>query len=272
MEKTHTSFGASIPEHYEQYLVPLIFTDYAAALAEAVTVTNDTHILETACGTGIVSRYIAKRLDGQARLMATDLNDPMIEEARAALGDAANVEFQQADALNLPFDDKSFDVVLCQFGVMFFPDRVAGYKEAARVLKSDGKFLFNVWDSLENNPFAQTVDEAVQVLYPNDPPNFLATPFSCHDLNLIVRELREAGFSKIDISIIPLTSVAPDPRHVALGFVAGTPLANAIEERQTLMLDEVVEGAEKAIQQRFGAGPCEAPMQAFQISDSLPNQ
>jgi ubiquinone/menaquinone biosynthesis C-methylase UbiE len=271
LDNKHTSFGASIPEHYEQYLVPLIFTDYAKSLADSLIKTSGANVLETACGTGIVSRYVARHLDSNSRLIATDLNEPMIEEARSAVGDQTNVEFRQADALDLPFDEKSFDAVLCQFGVMFFPNRVQGYREAARVLKPDGQFLFNVWDSPANNPFVSTVELAVASLYPSDPPKFFDTPFGYHDLELIVRELQEAGFARVDLSVIPLVSEAPSPRHIALGFVAGTPLANTIEERQNPTLDDVVDVAEEALREQFGNGPCRAPMQAIQITASLPD-
>jgi len=271
LDNTHASFGASIPEHYEQYLVPLIFADYALALANSLSETKKVNVLETACGTGIVSRHLARNLDSKSRFVATDLNEPMIEEALSALGDQTNVEFRQADALDLPFDENSFDAVLCQFGVMFFPDRVQGYREAARVLKPDGQFLFNVWDSLAANPFVNTVESAVASLYPSEPPKFYATPFGYHDLELIVRELQDAGFARIDLSVIPLVSEAPSARHIALGFVAGTPLANTIEERRTPTLDEVVDVAEEALRERFGNGPCRAPMQAIQITASLPD-
>jgi ubiquinone/menaquinone biosynthesis C-methylase UbiE len=270
MEKAHASFGAAIPAHYEQYLVPLIFADYALALAKSLVVAEDAHVLETACGTGIVTRHIAEQLGDRARFTATDLNEPMLKEARTTLGDGANVEFQFADAQNLPFDADAFDAVLSQFGVMFFPDRMQGYREAVRVLKPGGQFLFNVWDGLENNLFVQTIAQAVGSLYPDDPPKFYETPYGYHDLELIVRELQQAGFAHVDISVIPLMSEAPTPRHVALGYVAGTPLANTIAERQTHTLEEVIDCAEKAVQEKFGSGPCSARMQAFQITAFLP--
>ena len=270
MEDTHAEFTASIPEHYEQYLVPLIFDDYAQALASSLTDKKGAHVLETACGTGIVSRYVAQALDETSRLTATDLNEPMIEQARAAVGDHANVEFQQANALDLPFDSNGFDAVLCQFGVMFFPDRPQGYREAARVLNPGGKFIFNVWDSLEENPFPAVVEATVSGLYPANPPNFYATPFGYYDLELIVRQLQKAGFARVDLSVIPLVSEAPSARDIALGFIAGTPLANTIEERQTPTLDQVVDAATEALDAQFGSGPCKAPMQAIQITASLP--
>ncbi|MCG8557631.1 MAG: methyltransferase domain-containing protein [Proteobacteria bacterium] len=199
MEQHHREFAGSIPENYERYFVPLIFADYASLLAEALQAPEGSDVLETACGTGIVTRNIADKLGPKSRLIATDLNEPMIVEAQKAMGAASNVAFRQADATVLPFESGSFDAVVCQFGVMFFPDRMRGYREAARVLTPGGRYLFNVWDSLDNNLFAKTIHDAVGRLYPDDPPKFLELPYGYCDLRLIVKELQEAGFSKVDV-------------------------------------------------------------------------
>lgn len=269
MEDRYRDFAGSIPENYERYFVPLIFADYAKKLADRVEQGEGVKILETACGTGVVTRNIAERMHGSARTVATDFNEPMLAVASKTLGESNVVEFQQADAMRLPFAANAFDAVVCQFGVMFFPERVVAYREAARVLIDGGKFHFNVWDRLENNHFAQTVHKTAQEMFPEDPPNFFKLPYGYYDLRLVVDELQEAGFGDIDITARPLTSSAPSPRDIALAFGAGSPFANEVAARDTLSLDEVVDKLEAAIRHRFGDGPCSAPMQAFQISAQL---
>lgn len=269
MEERYRNFIGTIPQNYEKYFVPLIFSEYAEQLADKVKHGDGVRILETACGTGVVTRSIAKRIRSGTRAVATDFNEPMLVEAAKALGPNGTIKFQQADAMHLPFGDKEFDAVVCQFGVMFFPDRREAYREAARVLKAGGKFHFNVWDSLEHNHFAQTIHNAAMELYPEDPPIFFNLPYGYFDLRLIVSELQSSGFANVDITARPLTSSAATARDVAMAFGAGSPFANEVAVRNSHTMDEVVDRLEAAISARFGDGPCEAPMQAFQISAQL---
>ena len=160
MVATDKLFAGSIPEIYDRFLVPLIFEPYAADLARRVAALAPRDVLETAAGTGVLTRALAAQLAPSTRIVATDLNQPMLDQA-ARRQQGGSVEWKQADALALPFDDRSFDVVACQFGVMFFPDKVQGYKEARRVLRPGGRFLFNVWDRIEENEFADVVTEAL---------------------------------------------------------------------------------------------------------------
>src|SRR5690349_2607472 len=125
--KPDTVFAGSIPELYETQLVPLIFEPYAADLARRVAALHPSRVLETAAGTGVVTRAMARLLPAHAELIATDLNQPMLDRA-AAVGTERAVRWLQADAMRLPFDDASFDVVVCQFGVMFFPDKAHAFR------------------------------------------------------------------------------------------------------------------------------------------------
>jgi ubiquinone/menaquinone biosynthesis C-methylase UbiE len=163
-------FAGSIPEIYDRFLVPLIFEPYARDLAARVAGLDPQNVLETAAGTGVLTREIASRLPAHARLVATDLNQPMLDLAAAQQGGAGRVAWRQADALALPFEDQSFDAVTCQFGVMFFPDKIQGYRQARRVLKPGGRFLFNVWDQISENDFADVVTQSLATLFPQDPP------------------------------------------------------------------------------------------------------
>ena len=173
VETTDKVFAGSIPEIYDRFMVPLIFEPYALDLAQRIAALAPADVLETAAGTGVLTRALAARLQPSVRIVASDLNQPMLDQAAKRLAGRA-VEWKQADALALPFADRSFDVVACQFGAMFFPDRVQGYREARRVLKPGGRFMFNVWDDIRHNSFARAVVDALAVRYPQNPPRFLA--------------------------------------------------------------------------------------------------
>ena len=255
MTESDKVFAGSIPELYDTYLVPLIFKAYANDLAERIAALMPKTVLETAAGSGVVARALAPRLASDSRYMVTDLNQPMLDHAARKQGPDDRITWRQADALDLRFDDASFDAAVCQFGVMFFPDKVAGYAEVRRVLTPGGSFIFNVWDHIEANEFADIVTEAAASVFPDDPPRFLArTPHGYHDVEIIRDELTEAGFSKVSVTTLEETSAAPSPRHPAIAFCQGTPLRNEIEARDASLLDHVTEQATEAIAARFGNG------------------
>src|SRR5215470_14973077 len=193
-------FAGSIPENYDRYLVPLIFQFYADDMARRVAALAPGAVLETAAGSGVVTRALAPGLPRDASYTVTDLNQPMVDYARSRQPPDTRITWRQADALALPFENAAFDLVCCQFGAMFFPDRTAGYREARRVLKPGGHYIFNVWDRIEENVFADDVTKALAEIFPNDPPRFLArTPHGCHDTALIRSDLEAAGFSRVVI-------------------------------------------------------------------------
>lgn len=263
-------FAGSIPELYNTYLVPLIFETYAADLARRVSEPLPRTVLETAAGSGVVTRVLARRLASEARYVVTDLNPPMLDHAQAQQGEDSRIEWQQADALNLPFEDGVFDVVLCQFGAMFFPDKVAGFAEAKRVLRKGGRFVFNVWDSIEHNEFADVVTSAAAEIFPNDPPRFLArTPHGYHDVDVIRADMQTAGFREVSVETIAEISSAATPRHPAVAFCQGTPLRNEIEERHAARLEDVTERAHAAIAARFGDGAVKGRIRAHVITGLL---
>lgn len=265
MSALDKAFDGSIPAIYDSHLVPLIFEDYAEDLARRCAVLGPARVLETAAGTGVVTRRLSAALDRAAGIVATDLNPAMLAQARARHDDG-RTEWREADATALPFDDAGFDAVLCQFGVMFFPDRVRGYGEARRVLRDGGAFLFNIWDGLETNLFPAVVAEAVAGLFPDDPPGFLSrTPHSHGNPDLIERELREAGFTRITIDALERPARAPSARHVAVAFCQGTPLRAEIEARGPGALEEATGRAAAAVAARWGLGPVEAPVRAYVI-------
>lgn len=273
MSKDHKPYsGGSIPENYERHLVPLLFQEYAADLVMRIPAPANGApgaILETACGTGALTRLVRSRLGDDIRLTVTDLAPVMVEHVQRIAGDHPATEYRQADAADLPFPDGSFDVVVCQFSLMLFPDRPKAIREAARVLKPGGSFVFNVWDRLERNGFSRAVHEAMAGIYPVDPPRFLEAPFAWYDLSVISDALQAAGFHTVEIEVQPRSSRASGPEQVAAGLVMGTPLAAEVAERETLSLEEATRAVENVIARDFGSGPISAPMQAFQISAHL---
>lgn len=266
MEQTDRVFVGSIPELYDRYLGPLFFVPYANDLAARLAVSAPARVLEIAAGTGVATRAMATALPATTEIVATDLNQPMLDFAAARTG-AANIAWRQADAMRLPFDDSGFDAVACQFGAMFFPDKVKAYREARRVLRPGGWFLFNVWDRIEDNELAQVLTEALASLFPDDPPRFLArSPHGYHDPNTIRDELRSAGFTEITIETVEQSGRAASAQDPAIGLCQGTPLRGEIEARASSRLDETTKVASRAIAARFGDGPLEAKMQAHVIA------
>ncbi|HWH84394.1 MAG TPA: methyltransferase domain-containing protein [Burkholderiaceae bacterium] len=262
---TDRLFAGSIPELYERCLVPLIFAPYAIDLAARVVARAPRRVLEVACGTGVVTRELALRLPRDATIVATDLNQPMLDQA-AAVGTARAIEWRQADALQLPFDDASFDAVVCQFGVMFFPDKPAGYAQARRVLHPGGAFLFNAWDAIEHNELTATVIDALAVLFPIDPPRFLArTPHGYHDRAAIERDLALGGFAAWQIETVSARSRADSAHAAAFALCQGTPLRPEIEARGPGRLAEATDVAAAAIVRRFGSGAIDAKIQAHVV-------
>lgn len=263
---TDKAFTGSIPENYDRYMVPLIFAPYAGDLARRAAALSPGAVLETAAGTGVVTRALAPQLSADARYVVTDLNQPMIDYAASRLPGDRRIEWRQADALALPFEDASFDLVCCQFGAMFFPDRPAAYREARRVLKPGGHLLLSVWDRIEENVFADDVTKALARMFPDDPPRFLArTPHGYHDTAVIRSDLEQAGFARVTIDTRTEQSRAPSPRMPAVAFCQGTVLRSEIEARRASGLEAATDHAAAALAEKHGSGAVAAPIQAHVI-------
>lgn len=267
MRANDKTFAGAIPEIYDKYMVPMLFAPYAEDLARRVVAAPVRDVLETAAGSGAVTRVLAPLLPAEARFVVTDLNPPMLEQAKRQQGGDARIEWQVADALDLPLPDASFDAVCCQFGVMFFPDRVKGYAEARRVLRPGGRFLFNVWDRIEENVFADIVFRAAGRLLPEAPPQFMArTPHGHGNPDTLRAELMAAGFETCEIEKLTLTSRAQEASHPAIALTRGTPMFGELIPHGEELVQRVIETATQDIRDRFGSGAVAAPMQAYVVT------
>jgi SAM-dependent methyltransferase len=264
---TDKIFTGSIPKLYEEYLVPLIFEPYALDVANRLASKSPARVLEIAAGTGVVTRHLASVLPGSVSIIATDLNQPMLDMA-SAIGTMRPVEWRQADAMHLPFQDGTFDAVVCQFGVMFFPEKSKAFSEARRVLRSGGVFIFSVWDRIDENEFADSVTTALESLFPGDPPRFLARiPHGYYDRPTIKRDLANGGFMRAPhISTVAARSRATSPQVPAVAYCQGTPLRNEIEARDASRLGEATDIAAEAVARRFGPGPVDGKIQAHIVT------
>ena len=263
MSDRDVDFTGIIPDFYDQGLGTVFFAEFADDIARRAAATAPTRVLEIAAGTGIVTRRLRDMLPREAHLTATDLNPPMLEVARAKFSPNEMVEFQPADATALPFPDASFDAIVCQFGVMFFPDKDKGYREAHRVLVGGGRYLFSVWDSHRYNPIGRLITETLAGLFPHDPPQFYQVPFSYHRLDPIKDSLAAAGFTDFRIAVLSLSKIVPDVATYAQALVRGNPLIDQIRARGGVDPESVIEELVEALPRQFGTNPTRIPLQAI---------
>jgi SAM-dependent methyltransferase len=260
-------FTGSIPQLYNQLMVPMLFDPYARDLAMQLAALRPTDVLETAAGSGALTRAMAARLPQTARITATDLNQPMLDVAASVMPDETRITWAQCDAAVLPYADAAFDAVACQFGVMFFPDKPKAFAEAARVLRSGGSFLFNVWDKSSENEFVAVAADALARRFPNDPPVFMArVPHGLFDTDLLSTQLMAAGFTSCDVKAVNHHSVAATPMDAATAYCQGTPLRNEILARDPDGLGGTTQAVAVALQDRFGPGPITGKIRAFVLS------
>jgi SAM-dependent methyltransferase len=263
-------FSGSVAELYERLLVPAMFQPYAVDLAERVSQRGPESVLETACGTGALTHELRERLAASVRLVATDLNEPMIDRARKRLGDADRIEWRQADSTALPFPSATFSAVACQFGMMFPPDKSAAVRETRRVLAPGGLFAFNVWDSLDNNPYAKLAHETFARFLPDDPPTFFADiPHGFHDPEFWRDLLLAAGFSEVQSEIVSRDIRSASAAELALGLVRGTPVSGMIAQRGG-DLEAIAEATGRELAHLGGERPFRSTMRALVVTAAAP--
>jgi SAM-dependent methyltransferase len=246
-------FSGSIPRHYDECLGPIMFEPYADDLVRRVPRAGVTRVLELACGTGIVTRRLRATLAESATLVATDLNAAMVEYARAAVP-LAGIEWQTADAQALPFGDGSFDAVVCQFGIMFLPDRARGFREAHRVLRRGGTLLVNTWNALDENPAHRAMQDALTAMFPGNAPRFLDTPYGYHDPARMQADAAAGGFAEVLLEPVRMRTHGPSALEFARGFVRGSPLTHELVEREA-QLDGATRDIAQAVARVGGVAP-----------------
>jgi ubiquinone/menaquinone biosynthesis C-methylase UbiE len=261
MNKSFVAFAGSIPANYDQYMGPLFFEPYAVDLASRIN-TQSATVLEIACGTGRVTKHLRKALAPSAKLIATDLNAGMLTVAAQNVQEE-NVEFKDADAQSLPFDDNSFDLVVCQFGFMFVPDKPKAFSETYRVLKPHGKILFNTWDKLENNKATYIVHNVVAEHLGAEAAAFYWAPFSVNTKEQLETLLKNAGFNEIKVELVTKQGTAATALEAAKGLILGTPAFNRIAEIDVDAPARLVSIAEKELVKEFGDGVINTELNAW---------
>lgn len=260
MNDINTAFTGSIPQDYDRYLGPMFFHCCARDLVGRAARQPVRRALEVAAGTGILTRLLRDRLPADTGIVATDLNVDMLAHARGKFGADENIRFQVADAQALPFDDGTFDLALCQFGIMFCPDKLRALTEARRVLTAGGRLLFSVWNGLDDNALPRTVNAILDELFAGDAPAFLQVPFSYHEQDRLRADLEAAGFGSVDLVTLDGECRFADPRQAALGMVTGSPLGVEIGQRGDIDIETVVEQVSRGIAAAFGDSDCRVPM------------
>ena len=258
------AFDGSIPALYDRYLGPLIFEPYARDVARRVADLKPQRVLEVACGSGQVTRQLHRVLSAHSTIVATDLSASMLAYAQSTLPAVTRVRWQEADGMSLPFDDGAFDVVVCQFGLMFFPDPATGLREMARVLASGGHAFVSTWDSMQANGFARVVHERVSGMFTHDPPQFMHVPFHLHDRAALHALATRNGFASADVHALPSDTEGPSARDAARGFVRGNPLAVQLQERGA-NLDAVEDSVTIGLAQLGGVAPLRLSLHAVLV-------
>jgi ubiquinone/menaquinone biosynthesis C-methylase UbiE len=264
MVSVSASFTGSIPDFYDTCLGPAWFDAFAADLAKRLSPKPPGDVLEIACGTGLVTKHARERLDPAIRLIATDFSKSMLEYARVKLHARNGIEWREADGAKLPFGDNAFGAVLCAFGIMFIPDKQAALREARRVLKPGGRFLFNVWDRLEANPHAAANAKVFGRLFPGDKEMISTSPYEMYDRALLENLLSEAGFRDIRFDTKRVQVDAVSARTIAIGHIRGSPRSLLLEKRGA-SVDEVIELTTAAIAAVGGADPYRGSVQAVVV-------
>jgi len=260
------SFSGSMPELYDRFLVPLQFEPFAQDLAQRLGTVTSGQLLELAAGTGVVTRALARTLPGSVDITATDLNPAMLEQAKTYAG-LERVAWREADAMALPFPDGAFDYVVCQFGVMFFPDKPAAFREARRVLHPGGQFLFNVWGDKKGTARG-LAEQVVGEKLSRDPASLVAPEYN--DIETVSADLAAAGFAFVRAEKVSKITLSASAREAAIANCHGGMLRAQIDKLAPGRLDEITGAVEAAFLARFGDGPIDAPIHAILFTGVVP--
>ena len=251
-----------IAEKYDRYLAPFLFEPFAQDLSSRITSANYRDVLELACGTGRVTRHLRKVLPEQTKLVATDLHPDMIRIASEQLLNE-NINWQTADAQQLSFPDESFDLVVCQFGLMFMQDRMKALSEVHRVLRPGGKFIFNTWDKIENNGAIYLGNQIICSYFPENTPSSYRVPFSMHQPDLLETNLVAAGFKNIKVSGVEKEGLSPSAKDAAIGIVEGNRIYYHIMKKDPNLVEVIRNAVEQKIAEAYGDHPLKTSLKAW---------
>nr|QKW93925.1 class I SAM-dependent methyltransferase [Vitiosangium cumulatum] len=266
----HAAYIGTIPENYHRSAGPFLFEPYAQELAARISAFAPRRVLETACGTGILTRRLHEVLPAGARLIATDLNEPMLAVARQMVGPDANVEWAQQDMTRLRFADGEFDAVVCQFGLMFVPNKPAAAREALRVIRPGGQLLLATWRSLEHNAAIRLAHETVCALFPSEPPRFYLTQTGYGEPSEMTRLLVDAGFVDVRAEPVQKRSVLGNTRELAIGLIEGFPIVDFIKAHDPMLVSVAIGALTKALDKHFGETPVKVTIEALVTSATAP--
>jgi ubiquinone/menaquinone biosynthesis C-methylase UbiE len=266
-----SAFTGKVPENYERYLASLLFEPFADDLVARLAMHDGMRILEVACGTGIVTRRLVAKLAGRGTIIATDLNEAMFAHARKGLPRRGDATWRHADGTSLPFETRSFDAVVCQFGLMFFSDKAAGAREAFRVLKPGGVYLLNVWDTLASNPVQRIAHETIASFFPDDPPKFYTVPFSYHDMPTLEALLRDTGFEAVRCERVVKEGKSASATEAAAGLVDGNPVVGEIMQRRPEALADIKAALAARLAHELGDQPLRTPLRAVVATARRPS-
>lgn len=263
-EKIDTAFSGSIPANYDAYLGPMFFEPFALRTAARAGTLRPNSVLELACGTGRLTRHLTRTLGSETAITATDINPAMLQFAKGSLA-AAPVQWDVVDAVDLPYSDEQFDLVVIQFGVMFYSDRSKAYREALRVLRPGGRMLFITWSSIDKNPAAQITQELVKEFFPIDTPAFYEVPFSYHDRELMREEILLSGFERVVLEEVQETGSAKSAENAASGLLEGSPIHTEIMARNAASFPEMHKTLTERFAKRFGSRDLQVPLSAWMV-------
>jgi SAM-dependent methyltransferase len=255
-------FAGSTPQNYHDGLGPMFFEPYARDLAARITPASGSRLLELAAGTGIVTRHLLTRLPQNARLVATDLGDPMLDVARGTMSPDPRLEWRLADACAIPFADREFDGVVCQFGLMFFPDQSGALREMRRVSRPGSRIIVSVWGSLDENPIARIAHDTIGSFFPTDPPTFYTVPFGLSDETVVRGLFERAGFDAVSCDVVDIIGESASADLAARGLVAGSPAFAQITERDPARVPDILRAVASRLTDAGGEAPMRLPMRA----------
>jgi ubiquinone/menaquinone biosynthesis C-methylase UbiE len=262
METNQMTFSGSIPEIYEEYLGPFLFEPFALDLAQRLGNDKEKNVLELACGTGRVTRHLQAHLDESGVLTATDINPEMLTVARQK-APADNILWDVADMANMSYPADFFDLVICQFGLMLVPDKEKALAEIMRVLKKEGRVLFNVWgDSKDNDIWAIGMKVIGSFIGENPIPQNIG-PFSMRDKNETLQLLERSGFRDIQVDSVKKTGMIESATVAAKGFIEGLPIAKILMQRDPSLIYKIEVALAKELIEQLGDKPLSSPLHAW---------